>query len=214
MVSLASSVMYVRLFVVVVLCSLLAACASDSQAAKGAQQGAAVGALSGAVGGMVGALVFGGNVVEAGVQSAVVGGAVGATAGGMTGASRDKAAAGREQSDDTEDMEDMRQRLGPDAYNGAVALAQCKHQVALANATVAKNSKQANYRLAGLWVEVVTLADMRKEAEARKLFPELISADEDIQDEAGAEGAMRKSLQRLAELREEHDQPPTCKVDG
>ena len=198
----------------VAFCCIVAAtitgCASDSYAAKGAQRGAATGAVSGAVGGMVGALVFGGDVVDAGVRGAVVGGSVGATAGAMSGAQRDKAEAERRAQTQQADAERVRREIGDDAFNGVVALAECKHGVALANAREARASNNRDYRLAGLWVEIITLADQRRESEARALFPDLIAGDRDVRNDQQAEAAMRGALTELTEIRREYDLPLSC----
>ncbi|MDJ0928422.1 MAG: hypothetical protein QNJ73_12340 [Gammaproteobacteria bacterium] len=185
-------------------------CASDSYAAKGAVQGASVGAVSGAVGSMVGALVFGGNVVDAGVRGAVVGGSVGATAGAMSGTQRDKAEAERRAQAQQADIQRLRREIGDDAFNGVVALAECKHGIALANAQEARRSTNRDYQLAGLWVEIITRADERRESDARALFPDLISADKDIRNDQQAEEAMRRALTDLTSIRREYDLPLSC----
>ena len=191
-------------------CVIVSGCASGSSAAQGAKQGAAMGAISGAVGSMVGALVFGGNVLDAGARGAVVGGSVGATAGAMAGASRDKAAKARQSATRDAEIESLRQELGPDAFNGAVALAECKHSVALANAAEARKTAEQDYRLAGLWVEILTLADQQRESEARALFPSLIEQDPDIRTAAQAEQGMRTASARLGEIRRDYGRPMVC----
>ncbi len=190
--------------------ALLSGCASESNAARGAQQGAATGAASGAVGGIVSALLFGGNVAEAGVKGAVVGSAAGATAGAMSGASRDKAEAERQAAQQQSEADKLRKELGPDAYNAVVALAECKHEVALANAKVARGDRNRDYRLAGLWVEILTLADLRQEARARALFPDLIREDREVRNDAQAEATMRDAIQRLTEIRRSYGLPEVC----
>jgi hypothetical protein len=197
--------------VVLFLIGLLAVgCASDSQASRGAQQGATTGAVAGAVGGVVGALVWGGNVGEAAVKSAAVGASSGAAVGAMSGAQRDKAAAGRQQAEVDSELAEIRKKMGEDAYNGIVALADCKHEVAIANAREAARSSNKNYALAGLWVEVITEADRRDEARARSLFPELIARDKDVKNEAQAEVQMRESLQQVMDIRANFGLPRVC----
>jgi hypothetical protein len=188
----------------------VAGCASDSAAARGAQQGAATGAVSGAVGSMVGALVFGGNVVDAGVRGAVVGGATGATAGAMIGAGQDKAAEERRAEAQRDNAAEFREEIGDDAFNGVVALAECKYPVALANASVAQESKNRDFRLAGLWVETLVLADQQREAEARERFKEIIEQDRKVKTPAQAEGLMRDAMTRLGEIRRENGLPVVC----
>ena len=145
---------------------VIAGCASDSYAAKGAGEGATTGAVAGAVGGMVTALVFGGNVAEAGARGAVYGGTTGAVVGGMAGSKADKAVAEQKQAEREAELEQLKSRIGTDAYNGVVALAECKHDLAIANAKEAAKSSNSDYALAGVWVEALTEADRQREIEA------------------------------------------------
>jgi hypothetical protein len=185
-------------------------CASNSYAAKGAGEGATTGAVAGAVGGMVTALVFGGNVAEAGARGAVYGGTTGAVVGGMSGAKADQAVATQKQAEREAELERLRNRIGPDAYNGVVALAGCKHEVAIANAREAAKSKNSDYALAGIWVVALTEADRQNELEARAMFPDIVKLDRDIKTEADAEARMREALDELGNIRVEYDLPAIC----
>lgn len=187
-----------------------AGCASGSYAAKGAAQGATSGAVAGAVGGMVSALVFGGNVAEAGARGAVYGGTTGAVVGGMSGARADKAVAAQKQAERDAELERLRKEIGTDAYNGVVALADCKHEVAIANARVAAKSRNRDYALAGVWVETLAEADRRNEAQARALFPQIIAKDRKVKSEAEAEARMREALQEVGNARVEYGLPAVC----
>ncbi len=71
----------------------------------------------------------------------------------------------------------MRDKIGPDAYNGLVALAECKHDIAIANAREAAKSGNKDFALAGTWVEVLTEADRQRDAQAQSLFPEIVTRD-------------------------------------
>ena len=190
--------------------SVFTGCASDSYAAKGAAEGATTGAVAGAVGGMITALVFGGDVAEAGARGAVYGGTTGAVVGGMSGSRADQAVAAREQAEREAELERLRSRIGTDAYNGVVALADCKHEVAIANAREAAKSNNPDYALAGVWVEVLTEADRQHEPAARALFPEIIRRDREIETESDAEAAMREVLRELGATRVEYDIPAVC----
>lgn len=192
------------------LAGFVSGCASGSQASKGAAEGAGTGALAGAVGGMVGALVFGGDVVEAGARGAVYGGTVGAVAGGVSGSKRDKAVAQQQAEQNEQELQKLRNEIGDDAYNGVVALADCKYEVATANAQVAQQSKNRDYALAGLWVEVLIDADQRRESAARERFPELIKQDRKLKNEADAEAAMRDGIQSLGDSREKYGLSRVC----
>lgn len=190
--------------------AITAGCASDSYATKGAVQGATGGAVAGAVGGMVSALVFGGDVLDAGARGAVYGGATGAVAGGIAGSRQDKEVAAREQARREAEVARFRAEIGNDAFNGVVALAECKHEVAIANARVAANSDNSDHALAGVWVEVLTEADRRRDAEARAMFPAIIARDREVDTAAEAETRMREALQELSKIRVEYDLPAQC----
>ncbi len=187
-----------------------AGCTSGSYAAKGAGEGATTGAVAGAVGGMVTALVFGGDVAEAGARGAVYGGATGAVAGGMAGSKADKAVAEQERAQREAELAELKKQIGTDAFNGVVALAECKHDVAIANAREAVKSSNPNYALAGVWVETLTEADRRRETQARTLFPEIVRRDRDIKSEADAETQMREALQELGNIRAEYGMVAVC----
>ena len=183
----------------------ISGCASGSYAAKGAGKGAPPGAVAGAVGGMVTALVFGGDVAEAGARGAVYGGTTGAVAGGMAGSKVDKAVAEQERAQRDAELAELEKQIGSDAFNGVVALAECKHDVAIANAREAVKSSNSNHALAGVWVETLTEADRQREAQARILFPEIIRRDRDVKSTADAEAQMRAALQELGTIRVEYD---------
>ena len=185
-------------------------CASGSYAAKGATQGAANGAMAGAVGGMISALVFGGDVAEAGARGAVYGGATGAVAGGISGSNVDKQVAAQEQAERDADLERFRAEVGADAFNGVVALAECKHEIAIANAREAAKSKNSDYSLAGVWVVALTEADRQREEEARAMFPEIIKRDSEVDTAAEAEKLMGEALQELGNIRVEYELPASC----
>jgi len=183
---------------------LFSACAS--QTGQRAGQGAAVGAVSGAAGGIVSALIFGGDVGEAAARGAAWGGSMGAVGGAITGMQADSAI--KKQQEDA--AAKLKQKLGDDAFNGLVALANCKHSAAISHANTAKNLDNQNYALAGQWLEVLTLADQREEDQARALFPVLIEKDPEINSEAKAEENMRSAMQGLMEIRTKHNLPKTC----
>jgi hypothetical protein len=187
-------------------------CASDSSAAKGAAQGAATGALAGAVGGMVSALVFGGDIADAGARGAVYGGATGAVAGGMAGSRADRDVAARKQAEYEAELMRFRKEIGADAYNGIVALAECKHEIAIANAREAVKSNKPDYVLAGVWVEALTEADRQNEQAARAMFPELIKRDSEVKTEANAEALLHEASQELSDIRVENKLRANCSV--
>ncbi len=191
-------------------CASILACSSGSEASKGAKQGATMGAVAGAVGGMVTALVFGGNVADAGARGAVAGGSSGAVVGAMSGSQRDKQKAQNMEDEQAAKLAKLRKKIGDDAFDGIVALANCKYGVAAANADVAMQSDNRDFALAGLWVEVLSNADQRNETAARARFPEIIAQDRKISSEAEAEQAMRESLQELMDIRVANNLPKVC----
>lgn len=188
----------------------ISGCATDSYAAKGAGKGATTGALAGAVGSMATALIFGGNVGEAAARGAVYGGASGAAVGGMSGASVDKQVAAKEQAERDKKIAEFRGEIGADAFNGFVALAECKHDIAIANAREARKSRNRDHALAGLWIEILTEADRMNPDAANELFPELVSSDKQIKTVGEAESRTGNALLRLGEIRVEYDLPKDC----
>lgn len=193
-------------FVLIWLVVQLTGCASDSYAAKGAGKGATTGAVSGAVGGIFTALVFGGDPAEAAARGAVYGGAVGGTAGAIAGSEADRQV---KQQQDAQ-LAKLRQKIGDETFTGLEALADCRHDVSLQQASKAQKLENPNYALAGLWLEVLTYADQKDETKARSLFPTLVNKDWDIKSEAQAEETMRKALNSLMDIREEYKLPRVC----
>lgn len=199
------------LLVLLVLAIQISGCATDSYAAKGAGKGATTGALAGAVGGMATALIFGGNVGEAAARGAVYGGASGAVVGGMSGASVDKQLAAEQQAARDKKIAEFRDEIGVDAFNGFVALAECKHDIAIANSREARKSRNRDHALAGLWIEVLTEADRKDSDAAGKLYPELVSNDKQIKTVGDAESLTSDALLELGEIRVEYDLPKDCR---
>ena len=188
----------------------MAGCASDSYAAKGAAQGAGTGTLAGAVGAAATALIFGGNVGEAAARGAVYGGTSGAVVGGMAGAQTDRRVEEQERVEMERRINEFREEIGADAFNGFVALAECKHEVALANAREAQSSRNRDFALAGLWIEALTEADRERPEAAQAILPRIVSQDSDVADEADAQRRLGDTLGQIGEIRTEYDLPATC----
>jgi len=183
---------------------VLTACASQSGQMAG--KGATMGAVVGGIGGLVTGLVFGGDIAESAARGAVWGASTGAVTGAITGSQADQTKKAQRDAK----IERLKADLGDDAFNGLAALAECKHDVALGYAKTAAKLENTNYALAGLWIEVLTHADRREEDKARELFPHLLAKDPKINTESQAEEKMRKSLQRLMDIREEYNLPRVC----
>lgn len=198
---------YLRLVIfTVAFCLATAAC--SERTTNSAVSGAARGSFSGAVGGFFSALVFGGDVANATARGAVYGASVGGTLGAISGSmADDKAAKRREAKEDR-----IKKKIGNDAFAGLAALAACKHSEALSKAQTAQQSATPDFALAGLWLEILTLADERQEATARSRFPAIINADPKIANANAAEAKMREGLEQLREIRKEYKLPVTCKV--
>jgi hypothetical protein len=198
----------------VVMSAQLSGCASDSYASKGAKQGAMQGAAAGAVGGLVSALVFGGDPLDRAARGAVYGGTAGAVAGGISGSNRDKQIQAQKQaqakSKQDADLEALKKEIGRPAYNGLAALAECQHDVTLKKAKKAQKSKNPDYRLAGLWLEVLAYADSRQEEHASKLLPVIVKEEQYIKTQAEAEQAVREALGELTVIRREYNLPLVC----
>jgi hypothetical protein len=188
----------------------VAGCASDSYAAKGAAQGAGSGALAGAVGAAATALIFGGDVGEAAARGAVYGGTTGAVVGGMSGAQADRRVEEQRRAEQDRRISQFREEIGSDAFNGFVALAECKHDIALANAREAQRSRNRDFALAGLWVEALTEADRARPDAARAVLPQIVSQDSEVTDEADAQRRLGDTLGQIGEIRTEYDLPETC----
>jgi len=194
----------------------LSGCASDSYASKGAKQGAAQGAAAGAVGGLVSALVFGGDPLDRAARGAVYGGAAGAVAGGMSGSNKDKQVRAKEQAREQAhtgrdtDLEALRKEIGKPAFNGLAALAECRHEVTLKKARKAQKSENPNYRLAGLWLEVLNYADLQQQEQVTRLLPVLVKEDWDIESETQAAMVTREAAAELIAIRKEYDLPLVC----
>ena len=83
-------------------------------------------------------------------------------------------------------------------------------QGAAQGAAKAQQSDNPNFRLAGLWLEVLNYADSRQEDRARSLLPVIVAEDWDIKTEAEAEQAMRQEVAELTDIRREFKLPLVC----
>jgi hypothetical protein len=178
-----------------------------SQTGKRATQGAAGGAIAGAAGGVVSALIFGGDVGDAAARGAAWGASTGAVSGAIAGSQEDRALKKRQQDDA---VKKLKKALGDDAYDGLMALVQCKHPVAMGYAETAQNSRNTDYVLAGLWLEVIALADKGAPDQAQAMLPAIVKADPEVSVQSEAETRMQKALQGLTSIRKQHNLPQTC----
>ena len=193
-----------QLLAIAALALVVAAC--QTSAGKGAAEGAGTGAIAGAVGGAVVALVFGGDPVEAAARSAVWGASAGAATGAIAGSQVDKKT---EQQKEAK-FAKLRDEIGEENFAGLEALADCKHDQSLRAAEKGRQSKNPNYALAGLWLEVLSYADQGQESQALGLFPALVKQDWNIDTTVQAESKMREGTTALGNIREEYDRPRVC----
>jgi hypothetical protein len=189
---------------IALLTATLAGC--ETYAGKGAAQGAGTGAIAGAVGGAVTALIFGGDPVEAATRSAVWGASAGAATGAIAGSQVDKKVDQQKEAK----FAKLRDEIGDENFDGLEALADCNHSESLRAGAKGRQSKNPNYALAGLWLEILSYADKGQESEARDLFPTLVKQDWNIDSTAQAETRMREGTTALGNIREEHGRPRVC----
>lgn len=196
---------------VLVLCALtISGCASDSYAAKGAAKGAGTGALAGAVGAAATALIFGGNVGDAAARGAVYGGTSGAVAGGLSGAEADRRVAAQQRAEEERRIAEFREEIGSDAFNGFVALAECKYEIAVANAREAQRSRNRDFALAGFWVEALTAADQGDNDGAAALLPTIVERDGELQSIEAMQARLAEAVEELPQIRSRYDLPESC----
>jgi hypothetical protein len=185
-------------------------CASDSYATQGATKGAGTGAMAGAVGAAATALIFGGNIGEAAARGAVYGGASGAVVGGVSGAEADRRVAEQERAEYERRVAEFREEIGTDAFNGFVALAECKYEIAIANAREAQDSRNSDFSLAGYWVEALVEAERGDLVASSELLPTLVERDRDLANIDAASARLAEALSQLGNIREQNDLPRTC----
>jgi len=173
-------------------------------------KGAGAGALAGAASGLVSALVWGGDPGEHMARGATAGATIGAIGGAVEGSSRTKAEKDRAAAQEQRELEQFRRDIGNEAFDAVVALAECKQEVAIANARVAAKSKNGNHALAGLWIQALTFADQGDEASLSAVTPEIIRWDREINDQAQFDEGLKDAYQGLIDIRAEYALPQTC----
>lgn len=154
-----------------------------------------------AVGGFMG-LVLGDDIddVAAGV---VVGAGVGAVSGSMKKKEAEKraqqqraqeqkqlqqqtATAQKAASDQQAQEQALIRAVGEDNYRGLLALVDCEHQRAEALANAGAASSNSNHQLASLWLKALIANDLKQQDRTAVLYPQLVSADADIDTEQQA----------------------------
>ena len=179
-------------------------------AGEGAVKGAAGGALAGAASGLVTALVWGGDAGEHMARGAAAGATVGAVGGAIQGSQQEKAKRNYDAEREQQEIEQFRRDIGDDAFDGIIALAECKQEVALANARVASNSTNSNHALAGLWVQALTYEDQGDSAGLAELTPEILQWDRGINSQEAFERELATAYRDLVQIRADYSLPLSC----
>jgi len=179
-------------------------------AGEGAVKGAAGGALAGAASGLITALVWGGDAGEHMVRGAQAGATVGAIGGAIDGSSRARAEEENQAAQEQRELDQFRHDIGDDAYNGVVALVDCKHAAAIANAENAAESTNGNHALAGLWVQALSYADQDDASGLDVVGNEIVRWDREISNTTQFESALKNAHNDLLDIRSEYHLPRTC----
>lgn len=179
----------------------------SKKSAEGAGQGAAIGGAAGAIAGIVSSLVFGGNVGEAAARGAVWAATAGAVTGGISGAQAENA---EEQAEKRKRMANLKNDLGEDAYSGLLALAECKHDIAIGYAKTSAQSENRDHSLAGVWLEILAEADRGEAAKAKALLPVLVEKDNKLDSLQQAEQFLAEAGQKLKMVRQDYNLKESC----
>jgi hypothetical protein len=159
---------------IVVLSLLIFSCGSSPEAQKvgdAAGTGAALGALA--------SVVFGsGNILYDAADGAVMGAAAGAAVGVISNSMNKDEAPRTEPEVAYED--EMVKSFGKDNVESYYALRNREHARALALADAGELSKDANHRLAAVWLKAMIAVDKKDSPAAEKAFDRLITLDPDI----------------------------------
>ena len=193
--------------IAVVVVFLVAGCAG---AGEGAVKGAAGGALAGAASGLVTALVWGGDAGEHMARGATAGATIGAIGGAVEGSNRAQAEKNYKAAQEQQEIEQFRREIGNDAFDAIVALAECRQEVAIANARVATTSTNSNHALAGLWVQALTFEDQDDQAALSEITPEIIQWDRGINDSEQFNQELATAYRDLIDIRAEYSLPLSC----
>ena len=196
-----------RWIIVPLVASGIVGCAG---AGEGAVKGAAGGALAGAASGLISSLVWGGDPGEHMARGAAAGATVGAIGGAIEGSSQARAEKERQAAQEQRELDQFRRDIGNDAYAGVIALVDCKHAVALANARDATDSTNSNHALAGLWVQALTLPDQGDASRLHEVTPEIIRWDRSIANTSQFNTELEKAHDDLVDIRSDYMLPRSC----
>lgn len=96
----------------------------------------------------------------------------------------------------------MREEYGDENVNGLIELIDKNYEKAFAYANVGELSKDANYRLAAMWLKAMIAADQENETDAQKAYERLVTFDPEIPDVTEAKKETTLLLEELNEIRE------------
>jgi len=143
-------------------------------------------------------------------RGATAGATVGAIGGAVQGSNRAKAEKDAQAAREQREIEKFRRDIGSDAFDGVVALAECRHEVAVANGRVAARSTNGNHALAGLWVQALTFEDQGNQAGLDAITPEIIQWDRGVSDAEQLNRELKSGYQGLVDIRAEYGLPLSC----
>jgi hypothetical protein len=199
-----------RLIVMAASVAFFAIASGCAGAGEGAVKGATSGALAGAASGLVSALIWGGDPAEFAARGATAGATIGAIGGAVQGSNQARTERESAERQQQQEIDQIRRDIGNDAFNGVVALAECKHEVAIANARVAAKSKNSNHALAGLWVEALSLTDTQDVERLNLIVPELVRWDRAMETDADVKKEIDDTYAELLDIRTEFHLPRHC----
>lgn len=95
----------------------------------------------------------------------------------------------------------MREEFGDENVDGLIELIDKNYEKAFAYANVGELSKDANYRLAAMWLKAMVAADQDNEIDAQKAYERLVTFDPEISDTKKAKNEIVILLKELEEIR-------------
>jgi hypothetical protein len=194
----------------IVICIIAAASVGCAGAGEGAIRGAGSGALAGAASGLLTSLVWGGDPGYHMARGATAGATIGAIGGAVQGSAQASQDRARDDAQLQQDIEHFRRDIGNDAFDGVVALVECKYEVAMANARVAAQSKNSNHALAGLWLEALAYTDQNDTASIQNVIPEIVRWDRGADNAQQVDEQLRLTYSELLDIRGEFQLPRSC----
>jgi hypothetical protein len=218
-ITVSTAVIILSLIFITALGSLLAGCATDSQAGKQAGRGAGLGAVGGAVAGAVSSLLWGGNVVEGAVKGSITGAATGAAVGAVSGAAADSekkkmetAAQPKPQKAELDaKLVALEKEIGRKNFEAARLLADCKHGQAIGAAVEAyagtQNSKQRSY---ALMIQAIAAEELGDKALASSLYPRIVQEDPSLGTKEKARAETLEGVMKIQKIRKDYGLPPIC----